>query len=94
MMVMLKYDYKKDDKMKNSITDIQKARAVIAVVGELYQKAVIDKLRTLTYYEEQNESERKAQKVIQNIEHEYTLNLANILWKDKYDEIPEYVRSW
>lgn len=76
------------------ITDIQQARAIIGKVGEPYQAYVIDTLRSLTYSEKSTEIERKAQKVIQAMEYEYTLNVANVLWVDKFDEIPEYIKNY
>lgn len=38
--------------------------------------------------------ERDAQKVIDNMELEYALNVANVLWSEKYDQIPEYVKNY
>lgn len=76
------------------ITDIQQARAIIRTVGEQYQINVINKLQSITYYRESLDSERKAQEVIRNMEHEYCLNVANVLWADKQDEIPEYIKNY
>lgn len=76
------------------ITDIQQARAIIEKVGEPHQAYVIDMLRSLTYDIKSTEVERNAQKVIQAMEHEYALNVANVLWADKFDEIPEYVKDY
>ena len=75
------------------ITDIQRARAIISKVGEPYQGYVIALLRTATYYPAGTENERKAQLVISNMEHEYALNVANVLWADKYDQIPDYLKT-
>ena len=78
---------------KDSVTDIQQARAIVKEVGEFYQHKVIDMLRGLTYYKKEFEFEKKAQKVIENMEHEYTLNTANALWADKYDYIPDRLKG-
>lgn len=78
----------------DSITDIQQARAIITAVGELHQKEVIDMLRSLTYYEKSTEYERNAQRVIENMEQEYALDIANVLWKDKFEEIPEHIKNY
>ena len=79
---------------KTSITDIQQARAIIRTVGERHQTEVIDMLRSLTYHERSTEYERNAQKVIENMEHEYALNIANVLWADKFDEIPQHIKNY
>lgn len=76
------------------ITDIQQARAIIEKVGEPHQTDVISMLRSLTYYEKPTERERSAQKVIQNMEHEYALNVANVLWANKFEEIPQYIKNY
>lgn len=75
-----------------TITDLQQARAIIEKVGENYQYKTIDLLRSLTYYPETGKVGQKAQKEISQMEKEYALNLANILWVDKFDEIPEYLK--
>lgn len=76
-----------------TITDLQQARAIIKTVGESYQYKTIDLLRSLTYYPEAGTANQKAQKEISQMEKEYALNLANVLWVDKFDEIPEYLKS-
>lgn len=80
--------------MKTSITNIQQARAIIKVVGEDHQYRVSDMLRGLTYYPSESPYDRDAQKVIDNMEKEYVLNVANVLWVDKYDQIPEYIKNY
>lgn len=80
--------------INDSITNIQQARAIIKEVGELYQYVVSDKLRGLTYYPSSDEYGKKAQKVISNIENEYVLNTANVLWKDKFEEIPQWLKEY
>jgi len=79
---------------RTSITDIQQARAIIEKVGEPHQGRVVDMLRSLTYHEGSTEYDRNAQKIIKNIEHEYVLNVANVLWADKYDDIPQYIKNY
>jgi hypothetical protein len=74
------------------VTDVQHARTIIKTVGKCYQYEVIDLLQSLTYYH--REDIRKAQKVIDNMESEYALNVANVLWKDKFDEIPQWLRDY
>lgn len=76
------------------VTDIQQARAIIKAVGEPYQHEVVQKLRGLTYYFSENKIEREAQRVIDNMEHEYALNVANTLWKDKFEDIPEHIKKY
>ena len=80
-------------KMKKEITDLQQARAIIEAVGEPHQHKVIELLRGITYNRESG-YEGDAQKVIKNIELEYALNVANILWSEKYESIPEYIKNW
>lgn len=83
--------------MKNineSITDIQQARAIITSVGEIYQIKVVSKLRSATWEVTNDENEAKANKVVSNMEHEYVLNVANILWKDKFDDIPDHIKRY
>ena len=79
---------------RTSITDIQQARAIIRSVGERYQAEVIDMLRSITYDERSTKFEKDAQKVIRNMEHEYSLNVANVLWADKFEEIPQYIKNY
>lgn len=76
------------------ITNIQQARAIIKAVGEPYQYQVVQLLREQTYYSALVESERQAQKVIANMENEYVLNVANVLWKEKFQEIPEHIKKY
>lgn len=78
----------------SSITNIQQARAIIKAVGEPYQHKVVELLREQTCYSALVESERQAQKVIENMEHEYALNVANTLWKDKFEDIPEHIKKY
>lgn len=78
----------------DSITDIQQGMRIINAVGEPHQYRVIDMLRSLTYYHSELKIERKAQKVIDNMNEEYILNIANVLWKDKFEEIPQYLKEW
>lgn len=80
--------------MKSVITDIQLGRAVITAVGEKHQSRVVDMLRSLTYYPSESPFDRDAQKVISNIEKEYVLEVANVLWVEKLDEIPEYIKNY
>ena len=80
--------------INDSITDIQQGMRIINEVGELHQSKVIDMLLSLTYYHSEMECEAKAQKVIDNINNEYILNTANVLWKDKFEEIPQYLKEW
>jgi hypothetical protein len=76
------------------ITDVQQARAIVRTVGEPYQAKVIDMLQSLTYDHSSDKYERNAQKVITNMEHEYVLNVANVLWADKFEEIPQYIKGY
>ncbi|QUI24888.1 hypothetical protein HZI73_22435 [Vallitalea pronyensis] len=75
------------------ITSLQRARAIIDTVGEPHQALVIYKLRSLTYNSTNNEEHRKAKNVIANMEKEYALNVANVLIKDKFDQIPDYLKE-
>jgi len=75
------------------ITDLQQARSIIKSVGGKHQHRVIEELRSLTYNHAQLDYEKDAQKVIRNMEKEYALNVANVLWIDKYDEIPDYLKN-
>lgn len=78
----------------NEITDVQQARAIIGKVGKPYQKYVIAKLRSQSANNYSWDEEWKAEQVISNMESEYALNVANVLWKDKFDEIPDYIKAW
>ena len=78
----------------NSITDIQQGMRIIKEVGEPHQYKVIDMLIGLTYHGSEIEEERKAQNIIDNMNEEYILNIANVLWKDKFEEIPQYLKEW
>lgn len=80
--------------INDSITDIQQGMRIINEVGEPHQSKVIDMLLSLTYYHSEIEIEAKAQKVIDNMNNEYILNTANVLWKDKFEEIPKYLKEW
>lgn len=75
------------------ITNIQHARAIIDEVGEPYQKYVIDKLRGVSANNVRGE-ERQAEKIIGYMEAEYALNVANVLWKDKYEIIPQWLKEY
>lgn len=76
------------------ITNIQKARVIIDSVGEEYQKLVVDLLRSVTWDGAVDKNTKLAYKVIDNITEEYTLNVANVLWQDKYGELPDSVKNW
>lgn len=77
------------------ITDVCQARAIISKVGEPYQEHVYGDLMSLTYYHANFEDERKAQIVIENMEKEYVLNIANQLLADKKELIPDcLLRDW
>ena len=78
----------------NSITDIQQGMRIIKEVGEPHQYKVIDMLIGLTYHGSEIGEEIKAQKIIDNMNEEYILNTANVLWKDKFEEIPRYLKEW
>lgn len=85
------FNLEKDD----LITDEQQAYCIIAKVGELYQFKVVDKLRaTSSARLNDTDMEKKAKEVISNMCKEYTLNVANVLWKDKFDDIPKYVKEY
>lgn len=79
--------------INDSITDVQHARAIILKVGEPYQQYVIDKLREVSANNVSG-AEREAEKIIGYIETEYALNVANVLWKDKYELIPKWVKEY
>lgn len=83
-----------NQKEADLIVDIQKARAIIKTVGEPHQTEVINELRALTYNNKELDYEKKAQKIIENMADENILNIANVLWKDKYNEIPEHIRNF
>lgn len=78
------------------ITNLQQARAIINTpnIGEHYHRIIIDKLRATFWDMPSGESELKANSVLQNMEKEYVLNVANVLWKDKFDLIPQYIKNW
>lgn len=79
----------------NEVTDIQQARAIIKTVGEVYQQELISRLQwAATYNLNATKNEIKACKVISNMEGEYALNIANVLWADKHDEIPDYIKNY
>ncbi|TSB47140.1 hypothetical protein [Alkalicoccobacillus porphyridii] len=78
---------------KDSITDLQQARAIVHSVGEPHQSQVIDMLRGLTYNPSEDETKEKAQTVIGYMTDEYALNVANALWSEKYDEIPDFIKN-
>lgn len=80
--------------INDSITDIDQAKRIIEEVGEVYQSRVLDNLRYLTYKKSEYTFEQKAIKVISNMYDEYALNIANVLWKDKFEEIPQYLKEW
>lgn len=81
--------------MKNtSVTNVQQARAIIKTVGEKHQYNVSDMLRSLTYNPSELKQENDAQKVIDHMEKEYVLNVANVLWVEKYDQIPDYIKNY
>lgn len=75
------------------ITNMQKAKHIISYVGKEYQRAVCDKLLGLIYYPERMPHEKQAQQVIGNMYKEYLLNLANVLWADRYADIPDHVKE-
>ena len=76
------------------VTDIQHARVIISKCGEPYQNQVVEMLRILTYNREDTKEGRKAQKVIDNMLDEYTLNVANVIWADKYQSIPQWIKEY
>lgn len=76
------------------VTDVQHARAIVNTVGQRYQMSVIDKLRSVSCNYVTHESERMAEKIIGHMEHEYALNVANVLWKDRFDEIPQWLKDY
>lgn len=77
-----------------SVTNVQQARAIIKAVGEEHQYYVSDMLRSLTYYTLELKCKREAQKVIEFMEKEYVLNVANVLWANKFDQIPDYIKNY
>lgn len=80
--------------INDSITDVEQAKRIIEEVGEVYQSRVLDNLRCLTCKKSEYTFEQKAIKVISNMYDEYALNVANVLWKDKFEEIPQYLKEW
>jgi len=80
--------------INDSITDVEQAKRIIEEVGEVYQSRVLDNLRCLTYKKSECTFEQNAIKVISNMYDEYALNVANVLWKDKFEEIPQYLKEW
>lgn len=79
---------------KTTITNIQQARAIIKEVGEKHQHYVSEMLRGLTWDPSELKVERDAQAVISHMEKEYVLQVANVLWADKYDQIPNYIKNY
>ncbi|MBY6838703.1 hypothetical protein [Clostridium botulinum] len=80
--------------INTSITDVQQAKRIIEEVGEVYQSRVLDNLMYLTCKKSEYTDEQKAIQVISNIYDEYALNNANVLWRDKFEEIPQYLKQW
>ncbi|MFB5758938.1 hypothetical protein [Paenibacillus medicaginis] len=76
------------------VTDMQQARVIINAVGEPHQSYVVDKLRSLTWNPGETEYECDAQRVIANMEKEYVLAVANVLWIEKYEQIPDYIKAY
>lgn len=76
-----------------AVTDIQQARAIIKAVGRPHQHKVSDMLRGLTWNTGSTMYERDAQSIIASMEKEYVLNVANVLWVDKYEQIPKHIRE-
>lgn len=77
-----------------AITNLQQARAIVKAVGEAHQFEVSDMLRGLTYRRRETKYEQDAQEVINNMEKEYVLNVANELWHEKHDQLPEYIKNY
>lgn len=73
------------------ITNVQLARAIVKSVGEFYQFEVAEYLRGYSW---SNLEKYKASKIMSNIESEYVLNAANVLVKEKYEELPRYIKDW
>jgi len=79
----------------NKITNLKQAKLIVEYVGEDYQSKVIEYLDECYFYGTSSESEEQAEVVIKNIALEYAINLANTLYKDKFDELPRYLqRVW
>lgn len=77
------------------ITDVQQARTIINAVGEVYQREVIDLLRSAASSgPESTDSEMKAHEIISNMEYGYALSVANVLWAIKFDQIPGYIKNY
>lgn len=80
--------------INDTVTDVQHAREIIGQVGEKYQRLVSNKLREMFYYSSNSEDDKLAKEAISNIEAEYVLNTANVLWKDKFEEIPQWQKDY
>lgn len=76
------------------ITDVQHARVIVNKFGEYYQRYVVDKLQGVSQNNCSDKDERQAEKIIGYMENEYALNVANVLWKDKFDDIPQWIRDY
>lgn len=78
------------------ITDIQKARTIIGVVGTKAENQVINLLLCASFIPPSCslEYEKVAAKVVSAMENEYVLKTANRLWDEKYDEIPDWIKEY
>jgi hypothetical protein len=77
----------------SEITDIQQARAIISSVGDTYQILVVSYLRSTFYDRSSDESENKAQNIISDMEEEYSLKIANQLYNERYEYLPDYLKE-
>ena len=77
-----------------SVSDVQHARAIINTVGEVYQQIVAGHLQAGMGYCSDLDCERKAQAVLENMGKEYVLNVANALWADKQDAMPQWLKDY
>lgn len=79
----------------DKVTNVNQARAIISEIGKPYQEYVYGELMKLFCYNSIVKEKREAQIVIENMEKEYVLNIANALLADKRDLLPDnLLRDW
>ena len=76
------------------ITDIQKARAIIGTVGDSTDNAIMEALRSASCLAEEYDYTKKAMKVVDEIADEHTLKIANRLWSEKFDSMPDWIKEY
>ena len=76
-----------------AVRDAQHAREIIGQVGDKYQKLVSKKLMEIPLYSSHREDDKLAEEIISIMESEYVLKTANILWEEKFEVIPQWLKE-